>query len=306
MNCIRRAVVFSFLCFSRIRSGHGFVALFRHGDLTRRAATTPAQVLLAPPLRVRQATMEMHGMLPSYPAPSTKGGNSSFAAPPLSLSSGGTEAFGSNASRKRTYKRPDPSTLLSSKGRVAQRIGFAKIVAVLGLGTMLLVRALTLLQAALPLGWFNAFRYYTGTLTMGAFYLFVGVTHFAFPDTYAAFVPPAGTWGGLWRVPAPGAKILGLTDEAYHNYWTGLVEIVGGGLLVLSGFPFNLAAVPTSVPALLLFLLTCAVTPANIYMYTHDIRPPRMPQDTPYPASHYFRGFMQCLFLSTLWKLAFP
>jgi uncharacterized membrane protein len=306
MNCIRRAVVLSFLCFSRIRSSHGFVATFRHDDLTRRAATATTPVLLVPPVRVRQATMQMHGMLPSYPAPSTKDGESSVAAPPLSLSSGGTEAFGSNSSPMRRNKRPDPSTLLSSKGRVAQRLGFAATVGVLGLGTFLFVRALTLLQAALPSGWFNAFRYYTGTLTMGAFYMFVGVTHFAFPDTNTAFVPPAGTWGGLWQVPAPGAKILGLTDEEYHNYWTGLVEIVGGGLLVLSGFPFNLAAVPTRVPALVLFLLTCAVTPANIYMYTHDIRPPRLPQDMPYPAGHYFRGFMQCLFLSTFWKLAFP
>jgi uncharacterized membrane protein len=201
-------------------------------------------------------------------------------------------------------ERPDPEELLSAKDGATQKVGIAAIVAALAFGTYLSVQALTVLEQLLPSGWFDAWRYYTWTFPMGTIFLLAGITHFAFKDTYTSFVPPIGTWGGLWQVPAPGADKLGLTYEEYHSYWTGIAEIGGGLLLILSGFPFNAALVPTQVPAFLLFLLTCAVTPANIYMFTHDIQPPRLPP-IPYPEGHAFRGVMQCVLLSIFWKLAF-
>jgi uncharacterized membrane protein len=202
-------------------------------------------------------------------------------------------------------ERPDPKVLLSARDGETQKAGIAAIVAALAVGTYLCVQALTALEHLLPSGWFEAWRYYTWTVPMGAIFLLAGISHFALKDTFTSFVPPMGTWGGLWQVPAPGADKLGLTYEEYHSYWTGIAEIGGGLLLILSGFPFNVPLIPTQVPAFLLFLLTCAVTPANIYMFTHDIQPPRLPP-IPYPEGHAFRGVMQCVLLSIFWKLAFP
>jgi uncharacterized membrane protein len=207
------------------------------------------------------------------------------------------------ASAATAVSRPDPSVLLSARDDVTQRLGFGAIVVGLAMGTYACVQVLALIENLLPTGWFDAWRYYTWTLPMGAIFVLAGITHFAFKDTYAAFVPPPGTWGGLWQIPAPGAEKLGLTYEEYHSYWTGVAEVGGGLLLILSGFPFDMI-VPTPLPASLLFLLTVAVTPANIYMFTHDVQPPRLPP-IPYPEGHAFRGLMQCVLLSIFWKLSF-
>ena len=199
-------------------------------------------------------------------------------------------------------QRPDPSILLSAQSDTVQRIGFVAIVGALAVGTYAVVQGLTVLEHVLPAGWFDAWRYYTWTLPNGLLFFAAGVTHFTISDTFTSFVPPPGTWGGLWRVPAPGADKLGLTYEQYHTYWTGIAEMGGGALLLLAGFPFD--KLPVQLPAFLLFLLTMAVTPANIYMFTHDVQPPRLPP-VPYPEGHIARGVMQCLLLAIFWKLAF-
>jgi len=201
-------------------------------------------------------------------------------------------------------ERPDPSVLLSARSDSVQRVGFAAICLGLVAGTALTIQGLTALENSLPSAWFAVWRDYTWPLPMGLIFTAAGITHFALSDTYTAFVPPRGTWGGLWQIPAPGADALGLTYEEYHAYWTGVAEIGGGLMLISSGWPFESGFVPVQVPALLLFALTAAVTPANIYMATHDVQPPRLPP-TPYPEGHVFRGVLQCVLLSIFWKLAF-
>eukprot|EP00977_Amphora_coffeiformis_P003801 scaffold765_cov160-Amphora_coffeaeformis.AAC.2 len=126
-----------------------------------------------------------------------------------------------------------------------------------------------------------------------------GVAHFAMKDTFTAMVPPKGTWGGLWQVPAPGADKLGLTYEEFHSYWSGICEIGGGILLIIGGFNQS-----PQFPAFLLFLLTAAVTPANIYMATHDAQAPGLPP-IPYPWGHIGRFAAQSVLLGLFLKLAF-
>jgi uncharacterized membrane protein len=197
--------------------------------------------------------------------------------------------------------RPDPAILLSAQTDENQKIGVLAIgTGILG-GTAILVNILHFLQDILPYGLFDTLRDFALPIPLGLIYAALGATHFVYKDGYAGTVPPEGTWGGLWQVPAPGADRLGLSYGDYHVLWTGVAEIGGGLLLILGSLN---GGVPVQVPAFLLFLLTLAITPANIYMFTHDAALPFAPP-TPYPEGHIFRGVLQCIFLSCFWILTF-
>ena len=197
-------------------------------------------------------------------------------------------------------ERPDPSVLLSSQTDSTQRIGVGLIgLGILG-GTYLMVEILSSLQGLLPTGFFDTIIGFTVPIPLGLVFTLIGATHFFYKEEYAAIVPPNGSWGGLWDIPAPGAKQLGVSNEEFHVLWTGVAEVLGGILLVLGG----LNAVPVGIPAFLLLVLTLAVTPANVYMFTHDAQLSFSPP-LPYPSGHIFRAVLQCLILSLLWILAF-
>ena len=191
--------------------------------------------------------------------------------------------------------------LLCTLDDTQQRLGVAFLAGGIALGTTFVVSLLNGLEQSLPNGWFDAWRDYTWPLPLGLIFVAAGVSHFALKETYVAMVPPVGTWGGLWRVPAPGAESLGVSYAEYHTYWTGMAEIGGGILLIGGGLG---GAWPVQIPAFLLFLLTAAVTPANIYMATHDVQPPQLPPMS-YPEGHLGRGALQCVLLGIFWKLAF-
>ena len=199
-------------------------------------------------------------------------------------------------------ERPDPSVLLSSQDDNFQKLGVGAIgIGILG-GTFVLVDVLHFFESLLPIGFFDIFRDFLLPLPIGLLYLLLGVSHFFYTDDYAETVPPKGTWGGLWDVPAPSfvSENLGWSTEKFHVLWTGIAE-VGGGALLLLGLG---GVVPIAIPAALLFLLTLAVTPSNVYMFTHDAQMKFAPP-VPYPWGHFGRAVLQCVFLSCLWILAF-
>eukprot|EP00751_Fragilariopsis_kerguelensis_P019936 CAMPEP_0170884654 /NCGR_PEP_ID=MMETSP0734-20130129/35168_1 /TAXON_ID=186038 /ORGANISM="Fragilariopsis kerguelensis, Strain L26-C5" /LENGTH=256 /DNA_ID=CAMNT_0011269427 /DNA_START=12 /DNA_END=779 /DNA_ORIENTATION=- len=197
--------------------------------------------------------------------------------------------------------RPDPSILISAKPPDEQKLWITGLSASLVVGTSLLVTILsTIEQKVLPdNSWFGTLGN-VGTIPLGVIFAAIGAAHFAKPETFTSIVPPKGTWGGLWQVPAPGADKFGVTYEEYHTYWSGLAELLGGLLLAASGF----GLVPVTIQqfdAFLMLILTLAVTPANIYMATHDAQMEGGPPPMAYPDAHIFRGVIQIILLADFW-----
>eukprot|EP00960_Hanusia_phi_P052988 761777-Hanusia_phi.AAC.4 len=183
-----------------------------------------------------------------------------------------------------------------------QAATFVSIFAGLGLGTAVLSGpAFSALERALPEGWFSSWKK-TWPL-LGLVYVLAGVAHFTAKDAFLAIYPPLGTWG-LWFLPG---------SAEFHVAWTGVAEVLGGSGLLLGGILHALGKdkLPGSMKgvkfasALALFFLTVAVTPANIYMYTHGATMPGLGPPGEIPVSfHAVRGLLQVVLLSLLWGMS--
>ena len=174
---------------------------------------------------------------------------------------------------------------------------FVGAFAALGVGTFCTARASEAIGIALPVSVTWTVSKLAGVL-LGAAFIAAGCAHFALPEAYRAIYPPQGTWG-FWYLPG--------TAE-FHVAWTGVAEALGGtGLLLgggleLIGFDLGGRARPLrQLSATALFLLMLAVSPANIYMYTHGALMVGTGPDGPLNLSfHYARFAVQVLLLTAL------
>ena len=139
---------------------------------------------------------------------------------------------------------------------------------------------------------------------LGAIYAAAGVTHFTLQKEYENIYPQKGTWG-IWYLPG---------SAEFHVKWTGIAEIVFGIGLLIGGLYDAFAPVYATSPnvitsagigsdcAAALLLLTIAVTPANIYMFTHGARLPVDGPEVPI-TGHIIRGLMQVVLFGLLYQM---
>ncbi|KAG2500613.1 hypothetical protein HYH03_001380 [Edaphochlamys debaryana] len=144
----------------------------------------------------------------------------------------------------------------------------------------------------------HAFFVGTRMAWLGALFTVVGVAHFTAHDVIKSMYPKQGSWG-FWSLPG---------SASFHTNWTGVAEVLGGGALLLAwAVPSLLPKLPAGLLPLVnkcLFALTLAVTPANIYMCTHNAPGPS-PALLPWPV-HLWRLVMQVVLLSSFWDMAHP
>merc|ERR1719362_1025979 len=146
------------------------------------------------------------------------------------------------------------------------------------------------------------------SLPVGAFFMSIGVLHLLLPMDYAGIVPPLGTWG-IWLVPGSGL---------FHAYWTGIAHLLCGLALLVSEvmdileWQLQTWRVPWRPPAseqicFFLWVQTIAVSPANVYMFTHGANTlsylkPLGP--IPYPDGHIYAFIGVVCLLGILQTLA--
>ncbi|EKX51762.1 hypothetical protein GUITHDRAFT_150798 [Guillardia theta CCMP2712] len=119
---------------------------------------------------------------------------------------------------------------------------------------------------------------------LGGFYCLASTAHFpqtSSPSTfenYCKIVPPY----------IPGSA-------AFHVLWTGVAELALGGWLATSFSP---------LAARSLFWLTILMTPANVYMFSHDVPLGNVRLSYGLTGTHMLRASAQILLLSWLFWLS--
>ena len=216
---------------------------------------------------------------------------------------------GDSKKKKKTSQLNAPSSIFGiEKWSTRSQIGvFIGIYLALGIATYVATKILDIIAKDVTglERWRNMVIATSFPLVVGSFYCFVGVAHFVAADLMHDIYPPQGTWG-FWYLPG---------SASFHVTWTGIVEVVGGLVLIGSGLnqlllpvfgkedlerpPFSLFQ---PVSASVLFVLTLAVTPANIYMFTHGVV---MGDMAPIGLSvHVIRFWFQVLFLTLLYTVS--
>lgn len=155
---------------------------------------------------------------------------------------------------------------------------------------MAILNGLSALEVLLPQGWYSAWQI-TWAPALGLIFLAAGIAHFTEVEGFSNIYPGRGAWG-IWYLPG---------NASFHVKWTGIAEIAGGLGLALSGLGLGPAGLETAA-AWGLFVLTLAVTPANIYMFTHGAQFP-IGLEVPV-VGHFIRGILQCVLLANFWILA--
>jgi uncharacterized membrane protein len=194
--------------------------------------------------------------------------------------------------------RPAPELLVSSLPQTQQQLALAAIALTLVGGTAAVMTSLSFLEE-LNQSFYNWWEF-SWPIGFGLIYCAAGISHFTNKQDYCSIVPPPGTWGFF---SLPYSKEIGLDYATFHVSWTGFVEILGGCSLLVSGL--GIGPIPIEVSSMLLLLLTIAVSPANVYMFTHDVQMGSLPP-VPYPSGHIFRGALQCIIFGFLLKMSIP
>lgn len=191
------------------------------------------------------------------------------------------------------------NAVVSQQPEGIQQLVLAGIAAGLWSGTAFCCSGLgPLLAQFLPS--FLAVTKSTGLLC-GPTLMAAGLMHFIKLQECCTMYPHQGAWG-CWNLPG---------SAEFHVSWTGAAYIVGGAGLAVGALPSDIVPEWLSpASAFGLFMLTIAVTPSNVYMYTHNAPGP-IPEDVlretggVVPAvGHLARGVLQVVLLSVLWGIA--
>lgn len=169
----------------------------------------------------------------------------------------------------------------------------AGVFAGLGAGTVAVLAGLQSLEAALPAGWYAIWQF-TWAPLLGLTFSAAGIAHFTLLREFCNIYPGRGAWG-FWYLPG---------TSSFHVKWTGIAELAGGVGLALGGLGVGAELDLERAAAAGLFALVLAVTPANIYMFSHGAQ---LPEGLEVPVfGHAVRGFFQCVLLAFFWTLASP
>ena len=147
----------------------------------------------------------------------------------------------------------------------------------------------------LPSVWWDRWETWSAA-TLGVTFVLAGRSHFTMPEAFKAIYPPLGTWG-FWALP-------GSSD--FHVAWTGVAELLGGSALLLGCLLRVFGPQDDTSPPLLRFaaravlLLVLAVSPANVYMFTHGAIMPGVVDGELPMGWHAGRFIAQSIVLSVL------